>query len=242
LGDFLLRDLKKVCSSNFSCYLGLSLMLHCLCFTLFFSTINLEGRTTKLYPLSVTLQSSEHAPTQDINSNTNNLVLDNKTSEKPSNQAPPSDALPNIQSIQSQGLSITNPNNPEFPKQERMSYLQKYFFRSELSIPPAILEDPIINLDEEKLIKKPQSGSVKFRLFINSNGQIDRAEIISGATSEAHNSVVLNSFTPLKFRPGEINGRPVNSQVVFEVDLDTLAEGLSQSSDQALRLINPPSR
>ena len=217
-------------------------MLHCLCFILFFSTINLEGRITKLYPLNVTLQSSEYRSTQDINSSTNTLDLENTTSEKPLHQASPSDVLQNIEPIKSQGLSSTNPNIPESLKQESISHLQKYFFRSELSTPPALLEDPFINLDEEKASKKPQRGSVKFRLFINFNGQVDRAEIISGATSEVHNSVVLNSFIPLKFRPGEIDGRPVNSQVVFEVDLDNLAEGLSQSSDQVLRLINPPSR
>lgn len=108
-----------------------------------------------------------------------------------------------------------------------------YFRRSELTLPPVLQDEPLIDAPEEVGNGKRKGGKLVLRLFVNANGEVDRVEIDSSSSPTAFEDASVAAFLPLRFRPGEIDGVAVSSQVVFEIDFDKQALGASRSSDRA---------
>lgn len=108
-----------------------------------------------------------------------------------------------------------------------------YFRRSELTRPPVLLGEPIIDVPDESGNAPQPDGNLSLRLFVSAGGDIDRAEIERSAFRPDFEDAVIAAFCPLHFLAGEIDGVAVNSQVVFEIYFDSLDRGSSRSSDQA---------
>ncbi len=126
------------------------------------------------------------------------------------------------------------PNVPETsnPVAPAVPELTSYFRRSELTVPPAMQDEPLIDISEN-IGRTQKGGKLALRLYIGHNGAVDRIEVVSSNLSTDVEEIVKAAFMPLRFKPGEINGLTVNSQIVFEIDLDGPTKGASRSSDQA---------
>lgn len=112
---------------------------------------------------------------------------------------------------------------------EVVAPVRSYFRRSELSVPPLLQSEPSIDVPEGS----DKNTHIALRLFVSKNGEVDRVELISSTIADSDlEKEVVDAFSFLRFRPGEINGVAVDSQVAFEIDLDGLAKGTSRSSDR----------
>ncbi len=109
----------------------------------------------------------------------------------------------------------------------------RYFRRSELTRPPVLLDEPMIDAPDDAENEVQPSGKVSLRLFVSASGELDRAEIERSAARSDFEDAAVAAFLPLHFSPAQIDGVAVNSQVVFEIDFDRQAHGSSRSSDQA---------
>jgi len=114
-----------------------------------------------------------------------------------------------------------------------------YFRRSELTLPPVLQDEPLIDAPEEMGNGKKKGGKLVLRLFVNASGEVDRVTVDSSSSPTAFEEAAVAAFLPLRFRPGEIDGVAVSSQVVFEIDFDKQALGASRSSDRARWWGNP---
>lgn len=106
-----------------------------------------------------------------------------------------------------------------------------YFLRSQLTIPPVLEDEPAIELPEA-----PEKGArVKVRLFISKTGQVDQVEVVDKAgTTDKLEEAAVEAVSIARFSPGERDGLKVGSQVVYEIDVDGLARGVSRSSDRGV--------
>lgn len=105
-----------------------------------------------------------------------------------------------------------------------------YFRRADLTTSPELLEEPVIDLADVSGAPAKNIGKLKLRLYINTYGEVDKGEIESASSSPVSDAAAMAVFRGLRFRPGEIKGAAVNSQLVFEVDFDSLAIGASRST------------
>lgn len=110
----------------------------------------------------------------------------------------------------------------------------RYFRRSELTRPPVLLGEPMVDAPDQAGDEPSPGGKVSLRLFVSASGELDRAEIERSAVRPDFESVAIAAFMPLRFSPAQIDGVAVNSQVVFEIDFDSQTSGSSRSSDRAL--------
>ena len=109
----------------------------------------------------------------------------------------------------------------------------RYFRRAELTRPPVLLEEPLIDPSGDAGKGALPGEKMSLRLFVSDGGEIDRAEIERSASRPDFENAVIAAFRPLHFLAGEIDGVAVSSQVVFEIYFDSPAQGSSRSSDQA---------
>lgn len=137
--------------------------------------------------------------------------------------------LPYLETYQDKPIYLTIP--------EGLSY----FRRSELTVAPVMLDGPLINGHEALAKDEKIFGHVTLRLFISASGEIEQTKIISSNLSPADEKTVVAAFKPVKFRPGEIEGVAVSSQVLFEIDFEDPAKGFSRSTE-GTRLHSNPSR
>lgn len=61
-------------------------------------------------------------------------------------------------------------------------------------------------------------------LFINEEGSIDNIDVDVSFLPEDAQDILIKAFAKLKFNPGEIDGLPVKSQLMIEVDLEEKPE------------------
>ena len=108
-----------------------------------------------------------------------------------------------------------------------------FFRRLELTVPPALKDEPLIDVPDEREVRGIRGGKLTLRLFVRSSGDVERVEIDNSSSPAAYEEAAVAAFLPLRFWPGEIDGVAVSSQVVFEVDFDTEAKGTSRSTDRA---------
>lgn len=128
---------------------------------------------------------------------------------------------------------------PDTPAPSIPSEGHKYFRRSELTIPPSLDSGSLVGSLEGLGKLEPIGGKFTLRLYISTTGDVSRAEIDKSAALNAYEEASVDGFRSLHFRPGEIDGIAVSSQVVFEIDFDILPPGLSRSSDRGQRWDDP---
>lgn len=107
-----------------------------------------------------------------------------------------------------------------------------YFRRSELTVAPVLKDEPAIELPDSAE-QGPKGGKLALRLLVGANGVVDRVELVSSTLPADFDEAAIAAFVPLHFRPGEIDGVQVRSQVIFEIDLRGPVKGASRSTDQA---------
>jgi TonB family protein len=97
--------------------------------------------------------------------------------------------------------------------------IENYFQLSEVDV----RAEPI----NEVLLRYPwlayrqrMSGVVRFRLFINEQGGLDKADLIEATPPGHFEDAAVEAVTKLQFSPARKNGRPVKSQKTIEVVFD----------------------
>lgn len=114
--------------------------------------------------------------------------------------------------------SQSSDNLIDHPIQEQSFALgtSYYFHRAELSDPPVILTNPHIHLpegDDPRII-----GSVQLRLFLSEEGQIDDLLVLKASLPLDYVDAIMLGYKNVSFSPGQLNGRPVKSQIDFEIN------------------------
>jgi len=93
----------------------------------------------------------------------------------------------------------------------------RYYLLRELSVRPAVLEDATTGLAFEGV----PAQTVILRLFINEDGGIDRVAAEQSVLPEAHAQRLIDAFAHARFLPGQLEGKPVKSQMRIEVRLES---------------------
>ncbi|WP_194722880.1 energy transducer TonB [Noviherbaspirillum malthae] len=93
----------------------------------------------------------------------------------------------------------------------------RYYLLRELSVRPAVLEDATPGLAFEGV----PAQTVILRLFINEDGGIDRVAAEQSVLPEAHAQRLIEAFARARFLPGQLDGKPVKSQMRIEVRLES---------------------
>lgn len=97
-----------------------------------------------------------------------------------------------------------------------------YFSAKELTRKPLIMRDIPENLTLNVPTAPPQAAIL--RMLINEYGDIDRIIVEDTALPDSAREMVIDSFSRMRFHPGEINGIPVRSQLRIEVMLNEFDE------------------
>jgi len=63
-------------------------------------------------------------------------------------------------------------------------------------------------------------GTVRMRIFISSDGRVDRAEVVDATPKGRFEQSALEAVQRTRFRPARKDGRPVPSQKLIEVEFD----------------------
>ena len=63
-------------------------------------------------------------------------------------------------------------------------------------------------------------GTVRMRIFISSDGRVDRAEVVDATPKGRFEQAALEAVQRTRFRPARKDGRPVPSQKLIEVEFD----------------------
>ena len=67
-------------------------------------------------------------------------------------------------------------------------------------------------------------GHVVIRLFIDQTGKADKVQVMASSLPIQIEGLVVKSFFHARYRPGEIDGQPVMSEMTVAVDLSAGAE------------------
>ena len=93
-----------------------------------------------------------------------------------------------------------------------------YFSVKELTRKPLIMQD--ISKDLTLNVPTVPSQAATLRMLINEYGSIDHIVVEDSSLPEIEQEMVIESFSKMRFYPGEINGVPVRSQLRIEVMLN----------------------
>jgi TonB family protein len=107
-----------------------------------------------------------------------------------------------------------------------------YFRRSELTVAPKLLDEPLIAQPEKPGAAGPRTGKVVLRVFVSAGGAVDRVEVASSSLPAVFDAAASAAFAHLRFRPGEIEGVAVNSETRFEIVFDGSETDSSQATDR----------
>jgi TonB family protein len=121
-----------------------------------------------------------------------------------------------------------------------------YFPRSELTVAPKLLDEPLIPQPEKPGTTGPRTGKVVLRVFVGAGGTVDRVEVAGSSLSADFDAAAAAAFARLRFSPGEIEGVAVNSETRFEIVFDGGETDGSHATDRVsvgdLRPIRPVGR
>ncbi len=95
-----------------------------------------------------------------------------------------------------------------------------YFPRSELTVAPKLLDEPLIPQPEKPGTTGQRTGKVVLRVFVGAGGTVDRVEVAGSSLSADFDAAAAAAFARLRFSPGEIEGVAVNSETRFEIVSD----------------------
>jgi TonB family protein len=108
-----------------------------------------------------------------------------------------------------------------------------YFTRSELTVAPKLLDEPLIPQPEQPGAAGPRTGKLVLRVFVAAGGAVDRVEVAGSSLPAVFDAAASAAFAHLRFRPGEIEGVAVNSEARFEIVFDGGETDGSQATDRA---------
>ncbi|MER2624325.1 MAG: TonB family protein [Accumulibacter sp.] len=108
-----------------------------------------------------------------------------------------------------------------------------YFRRSELTVAPKLLDEPLIPQPEQPGAAGPRTGMLVLRVFVAAGGAVDRVEVASSSLPAVYDAAASAAFARLRFSPGEIEGVAVNSEARFEIVFDGGETDGSQATDRA---------
>ncbi len=115
----------------------------------------------------------------------------------------------------------------------------RYFQRTELSRPPVLQTEPVLEVSDALKAAKVPLEPVVLRLYIDTNGLVERVEVLGDKSPSVFSEAAVAAFASMRFLPGEIASVAVKSQLLLEVDFDALLPGASRASgSQYLR--GPP--
>ena len=104
-----------------------------------------------------------------------------------------------------------------------------YLPRAQLSVQPRLLDEPALNFPDSVAGGAPRAGKLVLRIFIAAGGAVDRVEISQSSLPSEYEEAAAAAFAAVRFRPGELEGVPVNSEIRFEVVLDANASSSHQT-------------
>jgi len=107
-----------------------------------------------------------------------------------------------------------------------------YFPRSELTVAPKLLDEPLIPQPEKPGTAVQRSGKVVLRVFVGAGGAVDRVEVAGSSLPAVFDEAATAAFARLRFRPGEIEGVAVNSETRFEIVFDGSETDSSHATDR----------
>jgi len=109
-----------------------------------------------------------------------------------------------------------------------------YFSRAELSVPPQLQDEPLLQLPPDHGGAAPAAGKLVLRIFVGASGAVEGVEVASSSLSPAFDEAAVAAFSRVHFRPGEIEGVAVTSETRFEVVFDGSELGRSHSTDRGV--------
>lgn len=156
----------------------------------------------------------------------------NVTLVRPSPESPPlpgpSDSAQSFDQKQSEPAPPSSlSSSDDHPRQDRTGHaglqsqpgtvLPHYFLNSEVDIPAEPLTLPSIVLPEQAFISKLY-GTVRVRVFIDFQGNVDSIEILeSHPRYPPFEEVAMNALKETRYVPAKLYGQAVNSQKIVEV-------------------------
>lgn len=95
----------------------------------------------------------------------------------------------------------------------------KYFRSDELDERATPIEvAPLVYPEQAYINRIP--GTVRMRIYISSDGRVDRAEIIAASPPNHFERAAIDAVQRTRFHPARKGGRPVPSQKLIEVEFD----------------------
>lgn len=88
-----------------------------------------------------------------------------------------------------------------------------YFPLSELDLPPYAIED--VNTDPD-VLDLPQAGRMVLELWVNSDGEVVKVDMIESTVAEAAVVMIGNIFSRTRFVPARKGGAAVNARIRIE--------------------------
>jgi TonB family protein len=107
-----------------------------------------------------------------------------------------------------------------------------YFRRSELTVAPKLLDEPLIPQPEKPGAAGQPTGKVVLRVFVGAGGTVDRVEVATSSAPAAFDEAASAAFSHVRFSPGEIEGVAVSSETRFEIVFDGSETDSSQATDR----------
>jgi len=110
------------------------------------------------------------------------------------------------------GQSVSAATESQFP-------FAAYFNINEVDVRAEPVNDPPLRYPWVEYQQR-LAGVVRFTLFINAQGGLDKVHLIDGTPPGYFEEAALEAVTQLRFRPAMKNGRPVASQKTIDVVFD----------------------
>lgn len=105
------------------------------------------------------------------------------------------------------------------PRSEGPLRIDNYFHVSELDVRAEPINDVLLRYPWLEY-KRRLAGVVRFTLFINAQGGLDKVQLVEGTPPGHFEEAALEAVTKLQFSPARKNGRPVKSQKTIDVVFD----------------------
>lgn len=97
--------------------------------------------------------------------------------------------------------------------------LENYFHMSEVDLRAEPINEVLLRYPWPEY-RRGLSGTVRFRLFINAEGKLDKVELVNAEPPGHFEEAALEAITKLRFNAARKNGRPVKSQKTIDVVFD----------------------
>lgn len=102
-----------------------------------------------------------------------------------------------------------------------------YFPRAQLTVEPRLQDEPALDLPDSVAGGAPRAGKLVLRVFVGFGGAVDRVEISQSSLPTEYEEAAVAAFAAVRFRPGELEGVPVSSELRFEIAFDPSLSGSS---------------